>query len=116
MEHRPEKVSPNTSVEDNNHQGKIVHIQSNNTSPSSEDSQSLNRVFEHRLNQILKERTKASDSSNIHLYRMKMAVISQLDDIQTITEALKPKRSQSSGKETWLIVICFVIPHKSIIS
>ena len=93
-----EKVSPNTSVEDNLPRAGEVHIQSNNTSPSSEDSQSLNIALECRLNQILRERTRVSDSSNVHLYRMKLAVMKQLVDIQNITDSLKPKRSQSSHK------------------
>ena len=81
MEQRLHKASPNTSIEDATQKEEFIHIQSNNTSPSSEDSQSLNKVLEYRLNQILKDRTKAADSTNIHLQRMKIAVMNQLGDI-----------------------------------
>lgn len=88
------KVSPNTSVEEN--RGKeTVGIQSNNTSPSSEDSQALQRVLDYRLNEILRERSRVSDSSNIHLFRMRLAAMTQMEEVRAITESLKGTRSKS---------------------
>lgn len=90
------KCSPNTSDDEKEDVGRI---QSNNTSPSSESSQYLQSVLDQRLEDILKERTKVADSSNIHLYKMRMAVVSQMEEIQALAERIKGNRAKSEKKE-----------------